>query len=192
MPTPDKHDSRILLGVVGRPHGVRGLLHVHSYTADPADLAAYGALTDESGGRWTVAWRGEGVAELRDAAGKPVADRTAAERLVNTKLFIERHRLPEPDGDEFYLADLVGLTAVAPDGAVLGRVDAVHDYGAGASLEIGALFLPFTRACVPEVDIAAGRLVVVPPTEIVVTEDAALRPSPSYTGEGQALHGASQ
>ncbi len=149
-------DARILLGVVGRPHGVRGLLHVHSYTADPADLARYGALLDEAGRRWTVAWRGDGVAELRDAAGKPVADRTAAERLVNTRLYIERDRLPEPDEDEFYLADLVGLAAVAPDGAVLGRVDAVHDYGAGASLEIGALLVPFTRACVPEVDVAAA------------------------------------
>ncbi len=159
--------QRILLGVVGRPHGVRGLLHVHSYTATPADLAAYGALTDESGRNWTLAWRGDGVAELRDEAGKPVADRTAAERLVNTKLYIERDRLPEPDLEEFYLADLIGLAAVAPDGASLGRVDAVHDYGAGASLEIGTLLIPFTRACVPEVDTAVGRIVVVPPEEII-------------------------
>ena len=156
-------DARILLGVVGRPHGVRGLLHVHSYTADPADLAAYGALTDEAGRRWTMVWRGEGVAELRDAAGTPVADRNAAEKLVNTRLYVERDRLPEPEDDEFYLADLVGLQAVAPDGSALGRVDVVHDYGAGASLEIGALLIPFTRACVPHVDVAAGRLVVVPP-----------------------------
>ena len=168
-------DARILLGVVGRPHGVRGLLHVHSYTADPADLAAYGALTDEVGRVWTLVWRGEGVAELRDAAGMPVKDRTAAEKLVNTRLYIERERLPEPDEDEFYLADLVGLQAVAADGSALGRVDAVHDYGAGTSLEIGALLIPFTRACVPSVDVAAGRLVVVPPAEVVV----AAHPSPN-------------
>ncbi len=175
-------DPRILLGVVGRPHGVRGLLHVHSYTADPADLAAYGALVDDAGRRWTVAWRGEGVAELRDASGKGVADRTAAEKLVNTRLYIERECLPEPEDDEFYLADLVGLEAVAADGSALGRVDAVHDYGAGTSLEIGALLVPFTRACVPTVDIAAGRLTVVPPEEVVVP-DAPL-PNPRPTQEG--------
>ena len=175
-------EQRILLGVVGRPHGVRGLLHVHSYTADPAALADYGALADDTGRQWTLAWRGDGVAELRDAAGKPVADRTAAERLVNTRLYIERGRLPKPEPDEFYLADLVGLAAVTPDGAGLGRVDAVHDYGAGASLEIGALLVPFTRACVPDVDVAGGRVVIVPPEEIVARDV----PAPSYAGEGQS------
>ena len=169
-------EQRILMGVVGRPHGVRGLVHVHSYTADPDDLATYGALLDDAGRRWTLAWRGNGVAELRDDAGRAVADRNAAERLVNMRLSIERTRLPDPDEDEFYLADLVGLAAVAPDGAALGTVTVVHDYGAGASLEIvgepGALLVPFTRTCVPEVDIAAGQLTVVLPDEVVVATDA--------------------
>ena len=161
-------DGRILLGVVGRPHGVRGLVRVHSYTADPADLCAYGALIDDRGARWTLAWRGDGVAELRDAAGRPLADRTAAEKLVNTRLYVARGQLPAAAEDEFYLADLVGLLAIGADGAELGRVAAVHDYGAGASLEVGALLVPFTRACVPQVDLAAGRVVVVPPEEIEV------------------------
>ena len=165
MPEP-----RILLGVVGRPHGVRGLVHVQSYTADPADLAAYGALTDDAGRTWTLAWRGTGVAELRGADG-PLRDRSAAERLVNTELYIERGRLPAPEEDEFYLADLVGLAAVSPDGAALGRVTAVHDYGAGASLEVARegqpLLVPFTRACVPAVSLEAGHVVVAMPDEIV-------------------------
>jgi 16S rRNA processing protein RimM len=180
-------ETRILLGVVGRPHGVRGLLHVHSYTADPAALASYGPLSDDKGGRWTLAWRGEGVAELRDASGRPVADRTAAERLVNTRLYIERNRLPEPEEDEFYLADLVGLAAVSPDGAKLGRVDAVHDYGAGASLEIGRLLIPFTRACVPEVDLTNGRVVVTPPAEVDAGDKSAL-PLREGVGGGVATH----
>jgi 16S rRNA processing protein RimM len=163
-------DQRILLGVIGRPHGVRGLVHVVSYTADPADLASYGKLADESGRQWSLAWRGPGVAELRDAQGVAVADRNAAEKLVNTRLYIDRARLPQPDADEFYLSDLVGLTATAPEGAELGRVTVVHDYGAGASLEIAGagapLLVPFTRACVPEVDLAHGRVVVVPPVEV--------------------------
>lgn len=174
-------ERRILLGVVGRPHGVRGLARVVSYTADPASLTAYGALTDDKGRRFTLRWRGEGIAEIAELVeGKPVpaADRNAAEKLVNTRLYIDRARLPPPDDEEFYLADLVGLQAIDADGAPLGTVVAVHDYGAGASLEIARperapLLVPFTRAAVPEVDPAASRLVVVPPDETVVPEQAA-------------------
>ena len=168
---------RILLGVVGRPHGVRGRLHVRSYAADPSSLARHGALTDERGRVFRLRWRGEGIAELSeiiDGKRVPVADRTAAEKLVNTRLYIDRDRLPPPDEDEYYYSDLIGLLAVTPEGRELGRVAAVHDYGAGASLEIGPLLLPFTRACVPVVDIAGGRLTVVPPVETDARgEDAA-------------------
>lgn len=163
-------ERRILLGVVGRPHGVRGLLHVHSYTADPRDLAGYGPLLDEQGRTWSLTWRGDAVAELRDAAGQGVPDRTAAEKLTNTRLYVERDRLPPAGDEEFYLSDLVGLQAVGPAGETLGEIAVVHDYGAGTSLEITRagqpLLVPFTRACVPEIDLSAGRVVVVPPAEV--------------------------
>ena len=172
-------DRRILMGVVGRPHGVRGLLRVHSYAAVPADLAAYGALSDDRGQCWTLRWRGEGIAELTDADGRTLGDRDAAAALVNRRLYVARERLPEPDEDEFYLADLVGLRAFEraeggerPAGVVL----AVHDYGAGPILELGGdgrtVLLPFTRACVPEVQVAAGRVVVAMPDEIEVTDES--------------------
>ena len=169
--------SRILMGVVGRPHGVRGLLRVHSYTADPADLAGYGPLLDDAGRAWTLAWRAAGVAELRDAAGNALPDRSAAERLVNTKLYLDRERLPAPEEGEYYLADLVGMAALDPAGASIGRVAVVHDYGAGTSLEIErpgapALLVPFTHACVPHVDPASGTLVVAEPDEILVEDTA--------------------
>jgi 16S rRNA processing protein RimM len=164
-------EQRILMGVVGRPHGVRGLLHVHSYTADPADLPEYGPFHDERGRVWTLRWLREGIAELSELVNGravPVQDRDAAGLLVNLRLFADRERLPPADEEEFYLADLVGLEAVGADGAALGRVQAVHDYGAGASLEIGALIVPFTRAAVPEIDLAAGRVTIVPPSEVVL------------------------
>lgn len=165
-------DGRILLGVVGRPHGVRGLVHVQSYTAEPADLAGYGPLLDEQGRAWSLEWRSVGVAALKDAAGLGVADRTAAEKLTNMRLYVERERLPAAGEDEFYLSDLVGLQAVDAAGAALGHVAVVHDYGAGPSLEIARagqpLLVPFTRACVPEVDLAARRVVVVAPHEVEV------------------------
>jgi 16S rRNA processing protein RimM len=183
-------DRQILLGVVGRPHGVRGLLHVHSYTADPQDLAGYGPLLDEQGRRWTLSWRQAGVAELRDAEGRPVADRTAAERLTNTRLFIERDRLPQPAEDEFYLSDLVGLRAVDPAGVEIGRVAVVHDYGAGVSLEIArtgpALLVPFTRASVPQVDVRGGAVTVVAPDEIEVPPEAMPEAMQDHAEEARA------
>ena len=170
-------DRRILMGVVGRPHGVRGLVRVQSYTADPADLAGYGPLLDDAGRSWTLAWRASGVAELRDAAGQALPDRAAAERMVNTKLWMDRDRLPQPEEGEFYLADLVGMAALDPAGASIGRVAVVHDYGAGTSLEIerpGAapLLIPFTHACVPHVDTATGTLTVAEPDEVLVEDTA--------------------
>ena len=179
-------ETRILMGVVGRPHGVRGQVHVHCYASDPASLAAYGPLTDEAGRRWSVEWRGAGVAALRDDGGRLVADRTAAEALVNVRLYVDRERLPEPEEEEFYLADLIGLAAFDADGVSLGSVSAVHDYGAGASLEIGALLVPFTKACVPVVDMAGGRVVVCLPGEVV---GAGPSPRPSPRGRGSSSAG---
>jgi len=169
--------SLILMGVVGKPHGVRGLVHVHNYASDPLTLTRY-KLTDDGGRSWTLAWRSEGIAELRDASGRPVASRSDAERLVNTRLHVERSLLPAPDDDEFYLADLVGLEARTEEGASIGSIAAVHDYGGGTSLEIdrpntGALLVPFTRAAVPYIDVQAGHLIVIPPREIDMREAAA-------------------
>ncbi len=170
--------SRILMGVIGKPHGVRGLMHVHSYTTDPADLARYSPLQDDAGKTWSLAWKGEGVAELRDETGRAVCDRTEAERLVNVKLHVTRNRLPPTETDEFYLADLVGLAAVDARGSAFGQVAAVHDYGAGTSLEIERpgkppLLVPFTREAVPAIDIRAGSLTIAPPDEIEWREAAA-------------------
>jgi 16S rRNA processing protein RimM len=173
-------DRRILLGVIGRPHGVRGLLHVVSHTQDPASLAEYGTLDDGTGRCFVLRWRGEGVAalaELVDGREVPVTDRDAAARLTNTRLYIDRDRLPTPEAEEFYLADLLGLSAQDAAGAMLGTVAQVHDYGAGVSLEIAraagpAMLVPFTRAAVPLVDVAAGRITIVPPDEIAAGPQA--------------------
>ena len=165
---------RVLLGVIGRPHGVRGLVRVHSHTAEPADLTAYGPLQDEKGRRFDIAWRGEGVAavaELRDGVRVPVSDRDAAARLTNLRLYIARERLPAPEPEEFYLADLIGLAARTPEGETLGVIKAVPNFGAGDMLEIEpegggrSWYLPFTRECAPEVRIAEGHVLVVRPEE---------------------------
>lgn len=170
--------------MIGRAHGVRGQVRVTSHTADPAALTGYGPLSDPNGRLFTLRWVGDGIAEIFETTGGhpvKVSDRTAAERLTNTKLFIKRDRLPPADDDEYYLADLIGLVAEDAAGKRLGTVAVVHDYGAGVSLEIalddgGSLILPFTVACVPVVSIETGRLTIAPPDEIDVPENADAAP----------------
>jgi 16S rRNA processing protein RimM len=167
------------MGVIGRPHGVRGLVRVTSYTADPADLVAYGPLRAADGRCFALEWRGTGIAAITEMTGdrrEPVTDRKTAERLTNVQLWIERDRLPPAEDDEFYVADLVGLTAVAADGAPLGRIVAVHDYGAGVSLEIAGeegqpMLVPFTRVSVPAIDLETGQVVISPPESIDARAD---------------------
>ena len=168
--------KRILLGVVGRPHGVRGLVRLVSYASAPDVLATH-ALHDERGRQWRVTWQGEGIAVLTEVgSAHRVADRDAAAALTNLRLYVERAALPPPDDDEFYLADLEGLQALDASGAEVGHVSAVHDYGAGTSLEIAGpdgrtRLVPFTRAAVPAVDVAAGTLTVVELDEVEIHDE---------------------
>jgi len=164
-------ESKVCVGVVAGAHGVRGQLRVKSFTAEPRDIAAYGPLSDAEGGRQfdlRLVGAAKGVLLARIAG---VDDRDAAEALRGTEFFVPRDALPTPEMDEFYHADLIGAAAVLADGAPYGRVLALHDFGAGDMIEIeradgGVVVLPFTRAIVPEIDLAAGRIVVDPPHEI--------------------------
>ena len=159
--------GRILVGEIGRPHGVRGLVKLRSFTADPAAIASYGPLTDATGERrFALTLLADGLARVEG-----VEDREAAARLTGTALYVERASLPPPEEDEFYLADLVGLRAETAAGEPLGRVRSVEDNGAGAFLALDGppeRFVPFTRACVPVVDTAGGRVVVELPEETAV------------------------
>ncbi len=173
MPDAPRSD-RVLIARIGAAHGIRGEVRVKAYTADPAGIGAYGPLEADDGRLFEVA-------SLRRAAGpaadmlvvkfKGVADRNAAEALNGVELSVPRDRLPPAGEDEYYHADLVGLAAVTRDGAELGTVIAVQNYGAGDLLEIApkrgeTLLVPFTRAVVPDVDLAAGRVIIVPPEEL--------------------------
>ena len=164
--------ARICLGVITGLHGVKGLVRIKSFTAAPDAIADYGALEDESGTRrfaLELVGAAKGVLLARIEG---IADRDAAERLKGLRLYVSRAALPEPEAGEFYEADLIGLNAELSDGTPMGRVKEVYDFGAGASLEIAddagkTMLVPFTAAAVPLVDIAAGRVVIVPPEEMV-------------------------
>lgn len=161
--------DRILVAEIGAAHGTRGEVRLRSFTQDPLAVKDYGALESQDGARtFTI----ESVRPAKDSLVARIAgvtDRTAAERLRNTRLYIGRDRLPAPADDEFYHADLIGLVALAADGSELGRVVAVHNFGAGDLIELqpaaggAAVMLPFTVATVPVVDIAGRRIVVDPP-----------------------------
>jgi 16S rRNA processing protein RimM len=161
--------ARVCLGQIGAAHGVRGEVRLRSFTADPAAIVSYGPLETEDGRVFEI----ESLRPAKDhfvvrIAG--IADRSAAERLANTKLYVPRDRLPEPSApDEFYHADLVGLAVVDRSGRQLGAVVAVHNFGAGDLIEMRpeagdqTVFVPFDETNVPVVDLAAGRIVVDPP-----------------------------
>jgi 16S rRNA processing protein RimM len=154
---------------IGAPHGVRGEVRLWPFTADPMALRDYGALESEDG-----AQRFE-IEALRPAKNhlvvrlRGIVDRNAAEQLTNTKLFVPRSRLPAPEADEFYHADLIGLPVFDTNDQQLGTVTAVLNFGAGDLLEVqpaaggATVLLTFTQAVVPVVDMAARRIVADPP-----------------------------
>jgi 16S rRNA processing protein RimM len=163
--------AQICVARIGAPHGVRGAVKLWTFTEDPMAVMQYGPLATKDGAR-----RFE-VADAREAKGhlvatlKGVATREDAERLNGIELYIAREKLPATDADEYYHADLIGLAAVNAAGAPIGRVIAIHNFGAGDIIEIApahgaTMLLPFTNAVVPTVDLAAGRVVIELPQEI--------------------------
>jgi len=164
--------DRVCIAQIGAAHGVRGEVRLWSFTGDPMAVTSYGPLESEDGRqRFTI----EALRPAKDhfvARLAGVADRTAAEKLTNTKLYVSRDRLPPvEDDDTFYHADLIGLAVVTPDGTPLGTVTAVHNFGAGDVIEIkpdsgDALLIAFTETAVPKIDMAARQMTVVPPVEV--------------------------
>jgi 16S rRNA processing protein RimM len=162
--------TRVCIAQIGAAHGVRGEVRLKAFTEDPLSVTDYGPLEAEDGRRIEI----EAVRPAKDmlvARLKGVADRNAAEALTNLRLYVARERLPPPADDEFYYADLIGLAATTADGAPFGTVKAVHNFGAGDLLEIepeaggATMMLPFSETTVPAVDIAGGKIVVVPPAD---------------------------
>ena len=157
--------EKVCLGRIVGAHGVRGIVRIRSHTANPDDLTAYGALSDEAGTRrFAVTVTGH-VKGLLLARVDGVDDRDAAEALRGTDLHVARTALPPTEGEEYYHVDLLGLRAEGEDGTHLGQVSAVHDHGAGPIVEIQppdgpSTLVPFTRERVPAVDIEGGRMVV--------------------------------
>jgi 16S rRNA processing protein RimM len=167
----------ICVARIGAAHGVRGAVKLWTFTEDPLAVKRYGPLTTKDGARQFE------VASAREANGhlvatlKGVATREEAERLNGVELYIAREKLPETDEGEYYHTDLIGLAAVNAANEPIGRVTAIHNFGAGDIIEIApphgaTMLLPFTNAVVPTVDLANGRVVIVLPDEIAGDDPA--------------------
>ncbi len=163
--------DRVCVGAIAGAFGVRGEVRLKSFTSEPNDIVTYSPLWTEDGARSFAVRLTRAVTGGLGVRLSGVETREDAEALKGVTLWADRDKLPSLPDDEFYHADLIGLTVYDTGGGLIGKVRAVYDHGAGDILEIfgpgrkQTLLLPFTRAFVPTVDLAAGRIIADPPEE---------------------------
>lgn len=161
--------DRVIVGAIGGAFGVHGEVRLKSYCADPAAIADYTPLYTEHGRTFAQVVLTGQIKNGFTARMDGITTKEEADALRNTSLYADRAVMPATDEDEFYYADLIGLTVVDTGGATLGTVKNVMDHGAGDLLEITVpgtsetVLLPFTQTAVPTVDISAGRIIADPP-----------------------------
>jgi 16S rRNA processing protein RimM len=178
----------ILLGRVAGAFGVRGEVRITAYGDDPLALLSYKTLVREDGSPGLTLTSGRAAKGGLIVRAREVETREQAEALRGMRLFVPREALPEPEEDEFYYTDLLGLAVETPEGVALGKVKAVQNFGAGDVLEVDpgqgrpSFYLPFTREVVPEVRLKDGHVIAVPPAE---TEDDGEREAQD-SGEDEA------
>jgi 16S rRNA processing protein RimM len=154
--------------------GLKGAVTAKIFAASPEALTRYGALTDRQGKEFSITALRPGKAGEAVISISGITTREAAEALKGTELFIARDALPDAGEEEFYHADLIGLDAQDSEGRILGKIAAIHNYGAGDVIEIARpdgdnVLLTFTRETVPTIDIPGGRVVVAVPEEDAAT-----------------------
>lgn len=160
----------ILLGAIIGAQGLKGEVKVKTFTETPENLGAYGMLHSADGRRFKVVSSRAIKNDTAIVRFESISDRTEAEALKNVELFIHREQLPDTEAEEYYHADLIGLSAEDEQGRVIGKVRSIHNFGAGDVIEIARadgsdVLLPFTKEFVPVVDVEARRIVVAVPEE---------------------------
>ncbi|WP_424628937.1 ribosome maturation factor RimM [Bradyrhizobium sp. SYSU BS000235] len=161
----------ICVAKIGAAHGVRGEVKLWPFTEDPMAVVDYGPLSTKDGARQFEVVHARIAKDHLVATLKGVTTRNDAERINGIELYIPRDRLPETEEGEYYHADLIGLQAIDAKGGNIGKVLAIHNFGAGDIIEIApaqgpTLLLPFNDTVVPTVDLANGHVVVELPHEI--------------------------
>jgi 16S rRNA processing protein RimM len=175
LPGPPHDTDTVVVGRIGRPHGVRGLATVEVRTDDPDDRFAPGTvlITDPPRrGPLTIVdkrWHsGTLLLQVAAPSGEVYGTREDVDSLRNTLLLVPVADLPEiEDPDSYYDHQLVGLAVRLPDDSVVGQVTAVRheaqDLLVVGRADGGEALIPFVSAIVPTVDVAGGFLVVDPP-----------------------------
>ncbi len=159
-------DRLIAVGVLRGAHGVRGEVRVKSYTADPEALFTYGPLVDEAGAVLLTPKSARPGKDHFIVRPKESLQKEEWDALRGKLIYVPRARLPAADEDEFYVEDLAGLNVYAGGDSPAGRVRSVQNFGSGDLLEVemtgvpSTIFVPFTRADVPVVDVPARRVVI--------------------------------
>lgn len=166
----------VCVGAIAGSFGVRGEVRLKSFCAEPEDIASYGPLSSEDGSKnWDVKLT-RPVKNGFAARLSGIATKEQADALKGVRLYAPRDRLPDLPDDEFYHADLIGLTVLDTGGTEIGKVKAVLNHGAGDILELHVkgirqpVLLPFTKAAVPTVDLASGRIIADPPDGLFTQE----------------------
>lgn len=165
----DPQTDRVIVGSLGGSFGVKGEVRLKSYCADPAAIADYVPLYAEDGRAFAQIILTGQLKNGFSAQVSGIVTKEDADALRNTSLYADRSVMPPTEDDEYYYADLIGLTVIDTGGATLGTVKSVIDHGAGDLLEITppgtpeTVFMPFTQAVVPTVDLPAGKIVADPP-----------------------------
>ncbi len=180
--------AQVCVARIGAAHGVRGAVKLWTFTEDPFAVKAYGPLSTKDGARQFEVTSAREAKDHLVATIKGVTTREEAERLNGIELYVPREKLPATEEDEYYHTDLIGLAAETTTGVALGRVLAIHNFGAGDIIEIAppsgvTMLLPFTNAVVPTVDLAGGRVVIELPEEIEGDEPDAADPSRRPRGD---------
>jgi 16S rRNA processing protein RimM len=161
--------DRVSVGAIGGAFGVHGEVRLKSFCADPAAIADYLPLYTEDGRAFDqIVMKGQ-ISNGFAARIGGITTKEQADALKGATLFADRTVLPALPDDEYYYADLMGLTVLDTGGKTLGTVKTVMDHGAGALLEVippgqsETILLPFTKVAVPTVDLATGRIIADPP-----------------------------
>ena len=163
----DSRSRLIVVGVISGAHGVCGDVRVKSFTAAPTACFTYGSLMDDKG---NTLFEPKSVRAGKDhfiIVPKIAKQKEEWDALKGTLLHVPRAVLPDTDPDEYYVTDLVGLDVYSGGEARIGSVRSVQDHGAGDIIEIRldgdgeSVLIPFTEADVPNVDIEAGRIIIV-------------------------------
>jgi 16S rRNA processing protein RimM len=160
-----KKPDLIFVAQVSAAVGLQGEFKLLSFMEDPYSVLEYTPLLNEKGEPALVLTKAREHKGTLIVKAEGVPDRTAVDRIKGLKLYVDRAELPEPEADEYYITDLIGMKAFDASGAEVGRVMNVDNFGAGDLLDIKPLegpsfYLLFSDENVPEVDIDARRIVV--------------------------------